>query len=83
MCLRRKEKGKSKVLSRGFSLRDLEAEQMALQFLHIYISNVNSYCSAPKSNRQNPPDITMDLLFSLRRKNFEPRKVERISTIRG
>ena len=59
MCLRRKKKGKSKVLCRGFCLRDSEAEQKALQFLHIYCSNVNSYSSAPELNRPNPPDITL------------------------
>ena len=58
---RRKKKGKSKVLSRGFCLFDSEAEQRALQFLHIYCSNVNSYCSAPESNKQNLPDRTKDL----------------------
>ena len=35
MCLRRKKKGKSKVLSGRFCLRDSEAEQRALQLLHI------------------------------------------------
>ena len=61
MCLRRKEKGKSKILSRGFCLRDAEAEQRALEFVHIYCSNLNSYSSAPESNRQNPPYRTMNL----------------------
>ena len=60
MCLGRKKKVKSKVLSRGFCLRDSEAEQRALKFLHIYCSNANSYSSAPESNRQNPQDRTMD-----------------------
>ena len=46
--LKTKKKGKFKVLSRRFCLRDLEAEQRALQFLHIYVSNVNSYSSAPE-----------------------------------
>ena len=32
--------GKYKVLSGGFCLRDSEAEQRALPFLHIYYSNV-------------------------------------------
>ena len=50
ICLRRKEKGKSKVLSSRFCLGDLEAEQRALWLLHIHCSNVNNYSSAPKSN---------------------------------
>ena len=54
MCLRRKKKGKSlsgksKFLSRGFCLRDSEAEQRALQFLDICFSTVNSYSLAPRS----------------------------------
>ena len=61
--LKTKEKSKSKVLSGRFRLRDSEAEQRALQFLHIYCSNLNSYSSASESNRQNPPDRAMDLLF--------------------
>ena len=63
MCLRRKKKGKSKFLSRGFCISDSGAEQRALQFLHIYCSDVNSYFSAPESNRQNPPNRNMDLPF--------------------
>ena len=55
MCFRRKKKGKSKVLSGRFYLFDSEAEQRALQVLHIYCSNVNSYSSSPESNKQNPP----------------------------
>ena len=70
MCLRRKKKGKSKVLSRGFCLRDSEAKQRALRFLHLYCSNVNSYSSAPESNRSNPPDRTMDLPFFFRYKHL-------------
>ena len=66
MCLRRKKKGKSKVLFRGFFLRDSQAEQRELRFLHIHCSNVNSYSSAPESNRPNPPDRTMDLPFFFR-----------------
>ena len=62
MCIGRK-KGRSKVLSCGFCLRDLKAEQRALLFLHIHCSNVNSHSSAPKSKRQNLPDRTMDLPF--------------------
>ena len=63
MCLRRKKKGKSKTLSRRFCLLDSEAKQRALQFLHIYCSNVNSYSSASESNRPNPRDRTMDVPF--------------------
>ena len=70
MCLRRKRKGKSNVLSRGFCLRDSEAEERVLQFLYIYCSNVNSYSSAPESNRPNPPDRTMDLPFFFRYKQI-------------
>ena len=43
---------------------------MALQFLHIYCSNVNSYPSAPESNRQNTPDRTVDLPFFFRYKDI-------------
>ena len=46
-----------------FCLRDSEAEQRALQFLHIHCSNVDSYSPAPESNKQNPPDRTLDLPF--------------------
>ena len=63
MCLTRRKKGKCKVLSRGFCISDSEAEQRALQFLHIHCSSVNSYSSAPESNRQNQPNRTMDVLF--------------------
>ena len=66
MCLRRKKKGKYKVLSGGFCLHDSEAEQRALEFFHIYCSNLNSYSSAPESNRQNPPNRAMDLPFLFR-----------------
>ena len=65
MCLRRKKKGKSKVLSRGFFLRDSEAELKALRFLHSQCSNVNSHSSTPESNRLNPRDRTLDLPFFL------------------
>ena len=61
ICLRRKKKGKSRVLSGKFCARDLEAEQRVLQFLHIYCSNVNNYSSAPESKRQSPPGRTMGL----------------------
>ena len=61
MCLRRKTKGVSRVLAGGFCLRDSEAVQKALRFLHIYYPNVNSYSSAPESSKQNPPDLTVDV----------------------
>ena len=70
MCLRRKKKGKCKVPSCGFCLRDLETEQKALQFFHIYCSNVNSYSSAPESNRQNPLGRTTDLPVFFRYKDI-------------
>ena len=70
MCLRGKKKRKSEVLSRGFCLRDSEAEQRALQFFHIFCSNVNSYSSAPESNRPNLPDRIMDLPFFFRYKHL-------------
>ena len=63
MSLQQKKKGKSKVLSRGFCLFDSETEQRALQFLHIYCSEVRSHSSAPESNKQNPRDRTLDLPF--------------------
>ena len=44
-----KGNGKCKALSPGFCLRDSEADQRALQFLHICYSNVNSHSSAPES----------------------------------
>ena len=68
MSIGRKRKGKSKVLSGRFCLRDSEAEQKAIQFLHIHCSNVNSHSSAPESSRQNLPDI-MDLPLFLRYKD--------------
>ena len=64
MCLYRQKKGKSKVLSRGFCSFNSETEQRALQFLHIYCSDVRNHSSAPESNKQNPRDRTLDLLFS-------------------
>ena len=70
MCIGRKKKGKSKVLSRGFRLRDSEAEQKALQFLHIHCSNVNSPFSVPESNRLNQPYRIMDLPFFFRYKEL-------------
>ena len=58
------KKGKSEVLSRGFCLRDSEAEQRPLQFLHIYCSIVNCYSKlASRSIKQNPQDRTLDLPF--------------------
>ena len=63
MCLWRKKKGKSTVLSRAFCLFDPETEQRASQFLHIYCSDVRSHSSAPESNNQNPRDRTSDLPF--------------------
>ena len=65
-----KEEGKSKVLSRGFCLFDSETEQRALQFLHIYCSDVRSHSSAPESNNQNPRDRTLDLPISFRSKRI-------------
>ena len=70
MCLRRKKRGESKVLSRRFRLRDSESAQRALRFLNIHCSNVNSYSSAPGSNRPNPPDRTVDLPFFFRYKHI-------------
>ena len=66
MSLRRKRKGKSKHLSGGFCLRLSEEEQRASQFLHIYCSHVNSYSSAPESDKQNPPDRALGLSFPFR-----------------
>ena len=63
MCLRRKNKGKSKVLSRGFRLRDSEAEQRPLRFLNKHCSVVKSYSLAHRSIKQNPRDRTLDLPF--------------------
>ena len=63
MCFRRKRKGKSKVLSGEFCLFDSGAEQRALQFLYFYCSKGNSYSSAPDSNKQSPPDRTLELPF--------------------
>ena len=62
MCLRRKV-GKSDVLLGGFCLHDSEAEQRALQLLYIYCSNLDSYSSAPESNKRSPPNRTLDLPF--------------------
>ena len=70
MSFRRKKKGKSKVLSIGVCLRHSGEEQRALQFLDIYCSNVNSYSSAPESNRPNPLDRTMDLPIFFRYKHI-------------
>ena len=70
MCLKRKKKGNSKVLSRGFCLSDSETEQRALKFLHIYCSDVRSHSSAPESNKQNPRDRTLDLSIFFRYKHI-------------
>ena len=70
MCFRRKKRGKSKVLSGRLCLRDSEAEQRTLQLLHIYCSNVESYFSAPESNKQNPPDRALYLPFFFRYKHM-------------
>ena len=65
-----KKKGKSKVLPRGFCLFDSETEQTALQFLHIYCSDVRSHSSAPESNKQNPRDRILDLSIFFRHKHI-------------
>ena len=70
MCLRRQEKGKSKVLSCGLCLRDSKSRAEGIQFLHIHCSNVISYSPAPESNRQNRPDRAMDLPFFFRHKHI-------------
>ena len=69
MCLRRKKKGRSKVLSGGLCLRYSEAEERALQWMHICCSIVDSYSSGPESNKQNPGDRALDLPFFFRYKN--------------
>ena len=66
----KKKKGKSKILSRGFCLFDSETEQRALQFLHIYCSDVRSHSSSPESNKQNPRDRTLDLSIFFRYKHI-------------
>ena len=65
MCLRRKKKGKSKVLSGGFCIRDSEADQRVLQLLHIYCSVANRLRTLQllNQNKQNPRDRTLDLPF--------------------
>ena len=70
MRIRRKKKGKSEALFGGFCLRDSEAEQKALQSLHIFRSNVNSHSSAPDSKRQNQQNRTIDLPFFFRYKHI-------------
>ena len=70
MCLQRKKKGKSKVLSRGFCPLDSETEKRALQFLHIYCSDVCSHSAAPELNKQNPRNRTLDLHFFFRYKHI-------------
>ena len=59
-------KGKSKVMSGGFCLRDSKAEQRILQLLHIYCSNLNSCSSVPESYEPNPLERTLDLPLFLR-----------------
>ena len=58
------------MLSRGVYRFDSETEQRALQFLHIYCSDVRSHSSVPESNRQNPRDRTLDLPFFFRYKHI-------------
>ena len=70
MCLKRKKKGKSKVLSGGFGVCDSEAEQRASQLLHINYPIANSYSSAPESNKQNLRDRTLNLPLFLRYKHL-------------
>ena len=70
LITKRRKKGKSTVLSRGFCLFDPETEQRALQFLHIYCSHVRSHSSAPESNKQNPRYRTLDLPFFFRYKHI-------------
>ena len=69
MVLKRRQ-GKSKVLFGRFCLRDSEAEQRALPFVHIHHSNVNSYSSAPESDKQNPLDRPLDLPLFFRYKHI-------------
>ena len=63
-------KGRPKVLSRGFCLFDSETEQGELRLLHIYCSDVRSYSAAPESNKQNPRDRTLGLPFFFRYKRI-------------
>ena len=63
-------KGKSKVPSGGIRLFDSGAEERALKFLQINCSNVNSYSSAPESNKQNMPDRTTGLPFIFQHKQI-------------
>ena len=53
---------------------DSETEQRALQFLHIYCSDVRSHSSAPESNRRSPRDRTLDLPIFFRYKHIRPLK---------
>ena len=64
-----KEEGEMQCFG-GFCLLDAEAEQRALQFLHIYCSNVSSYSSAPESMEKNTLDRTLDLPFFFRYKHI-------------
>ena len=62
--------GKSKVLSCGFCLFDSETEQRALQFSHIYCSDVRCQSSAPETNKQNLQDSALDLPIFFRYKHI-------------
>ena len=62
--------GRPKVLSHGLCLFDSKTEQRALQFLHIYCSDVRSHSSAPESNKQNPLERTLDLSIFFRNKHI-------------
>ena len=57
-------------LSRGFCLFDSGTEQRALQFLHIYCSDIRNHSSAPESNKQNSRDRTLDLSIFFRYKDI-------------
>ena len=70
MCLYRNNMSKSTNQSGGFCLRDSEAVHRALQLLHIYCSNENSYSSAPESDKQNPLGRHLDLPFFFRYKHI-------------
>ena len=66
MCLRRKGKDNLEFCLVNF----VYVIQRALQFLHFWYSNVNSYSSASESNKQNPPNRTIDLPFFSRDKHI-------------
>ena len=69
MCFRRKKRGIPKVMSGGFCLHDSETEQRALQSLRIYCLNVDSYSSAPESNKRVPLDRALNFPFFFRYKH--------------